>query len=304
MIREISVNPACYRWGTRLEEFATVSRAAGFTSLEVSIQQAAALADSLGGLDALRNWRHQTAVEIVQFSGILPAGPVLPAPLLVADAEYTAAMAALDRHLAVADALECRRASIVVNPCTAAPPAEAVDRALTRLDLLAERADRHGIRLAVEFIGVRDGLDPALDGRHPFIRSAAELLGLLDQLDRPTVGVLLDTTHLYASGESLAGLPELLGRIEFVQIADVPHGTTPENLTDATRCLPGAGVTDFGCLLADLDAAKYDGPLSIELFSPELWQLPSVEVAARLVDSASFLRPDLRSAAAADRGQP
>lgn len=54
MREDICVNPACYRWGTPLAEFVQASRAAGFTRVEVSIQQAAALAEDLGGLPALR----------------------------------------------------------------------------------------------------------------------------------------------------------------------------------------------------------------------------------------------------------
>lgn len=296
MSHEISVNPACYRWGTTLAEFVSVSRAAGFTSVEVSIQQAAAFADSLGGLDALREWRRQAGVEVVQFSGILPAGPVLPAPLLVDDTDFATALWTLDRRLAVADALDCRRAAIVVNPRTIMPLPEATDRALSRLDLLAEHADRHGIRLAVEFIGVRRGLDATLDGPHPFMGSAAGLLGLLDELDRATVGVLLDTSHLHASGDRLTDLPDLRGRIEFVQVADIPLGVPPGELTDAARCLPGTGGTDFGRLLADLEAAGYDGPLSIELFSPELWKLAPADAATRLFDSTAVLRPATASA--------
>ncbi|MGL5810662.1 MAG: sugar phosphate isomerase/epimerase family protein [Nocardioides sp.] len=301
MTHEISVNPACFRWGTTLAEFVSVSRAAGFTSVEVSIQQAAALADTLGGLDALREWHRQAGVEVVQFSGILPAGPVLPAPLLVDDVDFAGALRTLDRRLAVADALDCRRAAIVVNPRTTMPILEARDRALTRLDLLAEHAERHGIRLAVEFIGVRRGLDATLDGPHPFVGSAAGLLGLLDELGGATVGVLLDTSHLYASGDSLTDLPDLRGRIEFVQVADIPYGIPPGELADAARCLPGAGGTDFGCLLADLDVAGYDGPLSVELFSPELWQLAPAEAATRLFDSTALLRQQQPATTAADR---
>ncbi|WP_109506660.1 sugar phosphate isomerase/epimerase family protein [Nocardioides speluncae] len=303
MSHEISVNPACYRWGTTLAEFVAVSRAAGFTSVEVSIQQAAALADALGGLNALRQWRRQAGVEVVQFSGILPAGPVLPAPLLVDDADFATALSTLDRHLAVADALDCRRAAIVVNPRTSLPLPEATDCALNRLDQLADHADRHGIRLAVEFIGVRRDLNATLDGPHPFIGSAAGLLGLLDELDRATVGVLLDTSHLYASGDSLTDLPDLRGRIGFVQVADVPRGLPPGELTDAVRCLPGTGGTDFECLLPDLDAAGYDGPLSIELFSPELWQLAPADAAAQLFDSTAHLRPHRPATVAAGRRQ-
>lgn len=138
------VNPACYRWGTSLTEFVHISRAAGFTAVEVSIQQATALAVELGGLTALTAWRERAGATVEQFSGIVPAGAVLPAGLLIDQEAFTATLPGLTHRLDVAAALDCRRAAVVVNPSSDLPPDQAREVALARLDLLAERASRYG----------------------------------------------------------------------------------------------------------------------------------------------------------------
>jgi sugar phosphate isomerase/epimerase len=283
------VNPACYRWGTSLAEFVQVSHTAGFTAVEVSIQQACALAADLGGLTALTAWIERSGVTVEQFSGIIPAGPVLPAPLLVDAGTFTATLPGLAHRLDVAAALGCRRAAVVVNPSTSLPPDHARQLALERLDLLATRAACHGIGLAVEFIAVTDP-GPDLRGEHPFIAGPVALAGLLEELNRPAdVGVLLDVCHLYAAGTTLADQPCLHGRIAFVQVCDIPAATPPQAMGDTIRCLPGTGISDYRQLAVDLAAAGYDGPLSIELFSPSLWHLDPPDAAAALFASTHVL---------------
>lgn len=288
-MREACVNPACYRWGTSLVDFIAASANAGFSTVEVSIQQASSLADDLGGLTELRRWKRRAGVTVAQFSGLIPAGPVLPAPLLIGESEFCGTLPTLDHRLTVAESLECPRAAIVVNPRTDLSRQEATDRALTRLRLLATRAAEHGVRLAVEFIGVGRDLDHSLDGSQPFVRDLAGLRKLLDQADHSNIGILVDLCHVYASGASLSELATLQDRVEFVQVCDIPRGVPPAALTDAARCLPGHGMLDYREVSATLDTAGYHGPLSIELFSPELWQLNPSAAARNLFASSRAL---------------
>lgn len=288
-MRQISVNPACFRWGTSLADFVAASGAAGFTAVEVSIQQASALAADLGGLDALARWKRAADMTVTQFSGIIPAGPVLPAPLLASEEDFTASLPSLDHRLAVAEALDCRRGAIVINPHTHLSYAAATDLVLTRLELLSARATQHDIRLAVEFIGVQRELDDSLNGPLPFVRDLADLVTLLDQTNARNVGLLIDLCHLYASGSTLNEVAALRNRVEFVQVCDVPHDTSPDAMTDSARCLPGQGALDYGEVAAALDMAGYDGPLSIELFSPDLWRLDPTRAASRLYASGDAL---------------
>lgn len=288
-MRYACVNPACYRWGTSLTDFITASRTAGFSAMEVSIQQASGLAADVGGLVELRRWKLRAGITVAQFSGLIPAGPVLPAPLLVDESEFRCTLTTLDHRLSVAEALECPRAAIVVNPRTDLSRQEAADRALTRLHLLATRAAEHGVRLAAEFIGIRRDLDHSLEGSQPFVDDLTGLVALLDEVDHSNIGVLVDLCHVYGSSTNLSEVAALGDRVEFVQVCDIPQGVSPAEVTDSARCLPGRGTLDYGKVLAALDTAGYQGPLSIELFSSELWQLDPSTAARSLFASSQVL---------------
>ncbi|MEV4237135.1 sugar phosphate isomerase/epimerase family protein [Nocardia sp. NPDC049737] len=279
----VCINPACFRWGTSVSEFLTATRNAGFERVEVSIQQILALAEALGGLDAVATRIADLGVRVEAFSGLIPAGPVLPAPLLVEQAAWSTAEASMDERLTAAAALGCTRAAIVCNPRTDLSPADAVLTAVERLGLLADRAETYGVRLAVEFIGLHAGLPATLDGTHPFVRDLAGLVGLLDQLRHPNVGLLLDTCHLFAAAVPEAEIRVLSpGSVEFVQVSDVPDGIDPAAMRDELRCPPGEGVLDLPGLLAVIADTGYSGPASIELFSPAVWSLDPAEAAHHL----------------------
>ena len=282
----ICINPACFKWGTSLLEFVTAAAAAGFDRVEVSIQQVIALADQLGGIEMLASRFASMNVRIEQFSGLLPAGPVLPAPLLIDDDDWLSAWATVDERLSAAAMLDCHRAAIVCNPRTVSPE-DARSLAVERLRMLADRAGLYGVRLAVEFIGVQSGLDSILDGVHPFVTHLAGVIDLIEEVNRPNVGLLLDTCHLYASGgthEQIACIDR--GLVEFVQISDIPAGIDPPVMRDSLRCPPGEGGLDFRALLASLAATGYAGPASIELFSPAIWNLDPDEAARTLFAAA------------------
>jgi len=96
-----------------------------------------------------------------------------------------------------------------------------------------------------------------------------ELGTLLD--GAPSVGVLIDTFHLYAAGETIeAGLAWGAKRIVWVHVADLPALATPEraSMHDHDRGLPGEnGAVDCRGWLRRLAEAHYDGPVTVEPLS-------------------------------------
>jgi sugar phosphate isomerase/epimerase len=289
---DVCINPACFRWGTTLLDFAAAAADAGFDRVEVSIQQAVELTQQLGGTGPMAEQLAEMGLKVEQFSGLLPAGPVLPAPLLVGEAEWQSAWTTIDERLDVAAALGCRRAAIVCNPRSDSP-ADAGSTAVERLRLLADRAAPYGMSLAVEFIGVRSGLDAALDGRQPFVTDLVSAVALVEQVSRPNVGLLLDTCHLYASRTTPGQIKE-------------QAGIEPADMRDELRCPPGEGALDLAALLAGVADGGYSGPLSIELFSPAVWSLDPAEAARRLfaaaVDGLNAMPPTARHAS--EEGPP
>ncbi|MER6015970.1 sugar phosphate isomerase/epimerase family protein [Streptomyces bluensis] len=134
-------------------------------------------------------------------------GPVLPAPLLVDPDTYRACLDGLDERLEAMAALGCTVATTVLNPRSPLATLEARALARERIAHLADAAETHGVRLAVEAVSVRDGLPPDLDGPHPVADSLPALDELLHETKTGNAGVLADSFHWAAADRSQ--LPQL-----------------------------------------------------------------------------------------------
>lgn len=279
------LNPACLRWGTSLPEFLDAAGSTGFAHVECSIQQAVIFADTYSEA-ALIELFTSHKITLSQFSGLLPAGPILPAPILIPSKDYEDTLCGLDRRLSIAEQLGCHHASIVLNPLINLEAIEARKIAKQRLRDLANRASNYDIQLAVEFIGVRNGLDPSLYGNYSVVANLPEMVFFLEDLQHSSVGLLFDTFHWFASNGNLSDIDRLpVGAITFVHINDVPLDIPPERLDDSMRLLPGQGRLEWNTLLSAIQANGYLGPASVEIFSPVLWALDAHEAARQAFDS-------------------
>ncbi|MFD7409227.1 sugar phosphate isomerase/epimerase family protein [Streptomyces sp. NPDC059866] len=268
------LNPATLA-GIPLPQFLALAAGAGFPTVEVSIQQAQS-----HGTASLRELLKELGVSVAAASGILPAGPVLPAPLLVDPDTYRACLDGLDSRLEAMAALGCTVATTVLNPRSPLETAEARAVARKRIAELATAAAAHGVRLAVEAVSIHTGLPPELDGPHPVLDSLPQLAELLDETDAENAGVLVDSFHWAAAGADPGHITALgPNRITHLQIADTPAHRAISELTDARRLFPGDGGLAWPALADALGRAGYAGPVSVELFNPELRALPEGEIA-------------------------
>lgn len=265
------LNPATLT-GLPLPEFLALAAGAGFPTVEVSVQQAQA-----HGTARLRDLLQELGVRVAAASGILPAGPVLPAPLLVDPDTYRTCLDGLDDRLKAMAALGCTVATTVLNPRSPLDTIRARALARERITQLATAAAAHGVRLAVEAVSIRTGLPPELP--HPVVDNLPQLAELLDATGTDHAGVLVDSFHWAAAGADPAHLTALgPGRITHVQIADIPAGHTA-SVTDAERLFPGDGALPWPAFADALARAGYDGPVSVELFNPALRSLAAGEIA-------------------------
>ncbi|WP_018655444.1 hydroxypyruvate isomerase family protein [Actinomadura flavalba] len=86
------------------------------------------------------------------------------------------------------------------------------------------------------------------------LRTAADVVAVLDRVDLPDAALLFDTYHLTENGDDLLKVvAEYGGRVGHVQVADSPG-----------RGRPGTGSIDFPSVFAALADAGYDGPVSLE----------------------------------------
>jgi D-psicose/D-tagatose/L-ribulose 3-epimerase len=112
---------------------------------------------------------------------------------------------------------------------------------------LADRAADKGVRLALEVVNRYET---------NLLNTAAEALAFVDEVDRPNVGVHLDTYHMNIE-ENTMDLPVLAaaGRLGYVHIGESHRGYL------------GSGSVDFGPFFRALAQVGYDGPVTFESFS-------------------------------------
>ncbi len=142
---------------------------------------------------------------------------------------------------------------------------------------IADEAERAGVRLALE----------------PIQREFAELwtivssldaaVQLLEEADRPDVGLVYDTWHLW--NQPLEQIERHRDRIAAVHLADWREPTRNTN----DRVLPGDGVIEFGPIV---EALRWDGLYDLEIFSDaelpdSLWREDPRELSRRGIEALS-----------------
>jgi len=119
-----------------------------------------------------------------------------------------------------------------------------IARSVASLGILAERAARAGLKLAVENLPVRGTARPA--------GSVDEVLRMIDGLDSH-VGLCVDAGHANANGRSAAGeLRVGRGKILAVHIHD------NDGLGQDQHLMPGKGTTDWDAFVRTLDDVAPD----------------------------------------------
>jgi sugar phosphate isomerase/epimerase len=120
-----------------------------------------------------------------------------------------------------------------------------LDGAYDALTRLAGVAASQGVRVVIE---------PLNRYETNFINTAADVSRLLDRMDRPSLGVLLDTFHMNIEESSIPGAIRHIGsRLGLVHLADSNRGAA------------GTGHTAFGPILETLRQIEYHGYLSAEI---------------------------------------
>ena len=188
-------------------------------------------------------------------------------------ATFRQELARLPRLAEAAALLGLKRTSTWVLPETPAMAGPGGDHDavlamhLERLGALVRTLQPFGIRLGLEVIGVAS----FRTGRGlPFVTRLADLGQLLESVraEAPNVGIVLDSWHLYAAGESVeAGLAWGVEQVVWTHVADLPAAAPrdPAAMNDNDRGLPGEnGAIDCKALLQHLASAGYDGPVTAE----------------------------------------
>ena len=148
---------------------------------------------------------------------------------------------------------------------------EIVDESVRVLNELADIAGQHGVSLAFEFLGQTDCSVQTLDLCNEIV----------EKVDRPSVGNVLDTFHFYAGGSTFEAIDAMRPEKLFIFHINDAENLPKDQLTDAHRLYPGTGILPIREIKQHFDKIGYDRMVSIEIFRPEYWDQDPFEVAAR-----------------------
>jgi sugar phosphate isomerase/epimerase len=160
-------------------------------------------------------------------------------------------------------------------------PGDDRDTVVDGLRTIGDEAARAGVRIGLEPINRIGGED------WTSISSLREAAELLDEADRPALGIQFDSWHVWNTPELVDEIERHAQRFVGVHIADWRDPTRGW----ADRVLPGDGVADLPALLGTLERAGWDGFYDLEIFSDNgtfgnawpgsLWDVPEEELARR-----------------------
>jgi sugar phosphate isomerase/epimerase len=180
-----------------------------------------------------------------------------------------------DLCYAAADALGSRHINVgSAGPRGTLPGLETVAE---QFGGLCDRAGRHGLLVAFEFLPWSD------------IADAAAAWRLVSLADRSNGGILIDTWHYFRGAADPAQVrlvpPERFFVIQFDDADAVQVGGYMEDTTQRRR-LPGQGAFDLVGFIQILDDMGVNAPISVEILSDEQRARP-LDEAARLAHDAS-----------------
>lgn len=172
----------------------------------------------------------------------------------------------------------CERAAGLDCPYVIAVPSFRADAApgtdirtatIASLKEMGEIGYRYGVRIGFEFLGFADCS----------VNTLALAREIVESLNHPSVGLVLDAFHFHVGGSTWGMLDGLDPERLYVVHLDDAEDRPPHSLTDAHRVLPGDGVIPLRDLVRRLETLGYEGAYSIELFRPEYYEWDPVKLA-------------------------
>jgi sugar phosphate isomerase/epimerase len=149
-----------------------------------------------------------------------------------------------------------------------------LNRGIKSVKEVGEIAERHNVRLALEFNAVADQFN-----------TLERVRELITRAGHPRCGLLLDTYHLGRSGAAIQALQGLSSdEIVYVQYSDVPRGDLQPGVT-TDRLPPGHGRYDFPGFFRLIRDKGYAGYLSYEAPNPASWARDPAQVAQEALEA-------------------
>lgn len=236
----------------------------------------ACAAEGVGWIGA---WRHKiepaaTATKIIRNAGLRASS--------LCRGGYFAAATKKERKERVEDNLRAIDeaatigAGLLVLVCGPAPDRDLAGARAMVVDGISQIADH------ARTSGVRLGIEPL----HPMYAAERSVVVTLQQanemaarFDAATVGIVVDVYHVWWDPQVYAEIARAGRRIFAFHVSD---WLVPTNSLLMSRGLMGQGVIEIRRLRQAVEVAGYDGPIEVEIFNQEVWQMPAREVIQKI----------------------
>ncbi|HEY1341391.1 MAG TPA: TIM barrel protein [Bryobacteraceae bacterium] len=148
-----------------------------------------------------------------------------------------------------------------------------------RLSAAARAIGDSGLRLGIEYVAPQTLW---ASQRYPFVHTMAEMRELIGEMNRPNVGIVLDSWHWYHVGDNAGDIAALRAQdVVSVDLNDAPAGVAKDQMVDGKRELPAStGVIDVKAFLGALEKIGFTGPVRVEPFNEAVRRMGPDEAAA------------------------
>lgn len=193
------------------------------------------------------------------------------------DADFARIKAECEEFSRIAQEIGCPHIVVVPGklPSREVSEDEIIEENVRVLNELADIAEKYHVKLAFEFLGQTDNSVQTLDLARKII----------DQVNRDSVGHVIDTFHFYAGNSSIEAIETMKPEKLFIFHINGAEDLPAHELTDAHRLYPDEGILPTSEIKRAFDKIGYHKMVSIEIFRPEYWEKDPFEVAQKAKDA-------------------
>jgi sugar phosphate isomerase/epimerase len=223
------------------------------------------------GVEWIGAWRHKiepvaTAARVIHDAGLrvssLCRGGFFPA------ATASERRRRVEDNLRAIDEAAALGTDLIVLVCGPAPDRDLdAARAMVEegMSYIVDHARQCGVRLGIE------PLHPMYAAERSVIVTLNQANQMAQQFDAATVGVVVDVYHVWWDPQVYVEIARAGRRIYAFHVSD---WMVPTNSLLMSRGMMGQGVIEIRRLRQAVEEAGYSGPIEVEIFNEEIWQMP------------------------------